>query len=85
MVPVYETYLDAKLQVDAYSAEILPKAKETFDLISQGYSEGEIDFLQLLTAQRTYSQTNLNYLESLRRLWQQNVNIRGMLLSDSLQ
>lgn len=85
LATAYETYLDAKLQVDAYSAEILPKAKETFDLISQGYSEGEIDFLQLLTAQRTYSQTNLNYLESLRRLWQQNVNIRGMLLSDSLQ
>ncbi len=85
LASAYETYLDAKLEVDAYSSEILPKAKETFDLISKGYSEGEIDFLQLLTAQRTYSQTNLNYLESLRRVWQQNVNIRGLLLNGSLE
>ena len=85
LATAYENYLDAKLQIEAYDREIIPKAKETLDLVSKGYQEGEVDFLQFLTAQRTFSQTNLNYLESLRRLWQQNVIIRGMLLSNSLQ
>lgn len=81
----YESYLDAKIQVDAFKSEILPKAKETFDLISLGFSEGEITYLQLLTAQRTFTQTNLNYIESLSDLWRHNVNIRGLLLSGSLE
>ena len=60
-------------------------AKKTFELVSEGYAQGEIDFLQLLTAQRTYSQINLTYLENLRKLWQQNVEIKGMLLKGSLE
>lgn len=85
LASAYESYFDAKLQAVAYSSEILPKAKANLDLISQGFSTGEIDFLQLLTAQRTYAQTKLDYLNSLRRLWQEDVNIRGLLLSGSLK
>ena len=81
----YESYLDAKLQVDAYDSEIIPRAKETLELVSKGYREGEIDFLQLLTAQRTYSQINLTYLDQLKQLWRQHVEIQGMLLSGSLE
>jgi cobalt-zinc-cadmium efflux system outer membrane protein len=81
----YESYQNAKLQLDAFDAEILPTAKESFELISQGYQAGEVDFLQLLTAQRTYSQAALQYLEKLRQAWQQSVEIQGMLLSGSLE
>jgi cobalt-zinc-cadmium efflux system outer membrane protein len=84
LASAYESYLDAKLQVDAYDAEIIPKAKQTLDLVTKGYQEGEVDFLQLLTAQRTYSQINLTYLQQLQQAWRQTVAIKGMLLSDSL-
>ncbi len=84
LATAYEDYLDAKLQVDAYEAEIMPKAKETLDLVNKGYSQGEIDFLQLLTAQRTYSQINLTYLRQLKQVWRQHVEINGMLLSGSM-
>lgn len=85
LASAYESYLDSKLQIDAYDSEIIPKAKRTLDLVTVGYKEGEIDFLQLLTAQRTYSQINLTYLQQLRQVWQQNVEIKGMLLTGSLQ
>ena len=85
LATAYEIYLDARLQVDAYESEILPKAQETKDLVTKGYQQGEIDFLQLLTAQRTYSQINLTYLEQLQLAWRQNVEIKGMLLSGSLE
>lgn len=85
LASAYENYLDAKLQVDAFDSEIIPKAKQTLDLVNKGYREGEIDFLQLLTAQRTYSQINLTYLQQLKQLWRQHVEIQGMLLSGSLE
>ena len=85
LASAYESYLDAKLQVDAFDSEIIPKARETLDLVNKGYREGEIDFLQLLTAQRTYSQINLTYLRQLKQLWRQHVEIEGLLLSGSLE
>ena len=85
LASAYENYLDAKLQLDAFDSEIIPKAKETLDLVNKGYREGEIDFLQLLTAQRTYSQINLTYLQGLKQLWRQHVEIQGLLLSGSLE
>ena len=85
LATAYESYLNAKLQIDAYDAEILPTAKESFQLISEGYQQGEVDFLQLLTAQRTYSQTVLQYLDKLQQAWQQSVQIQGLLLSGSLE
>ncbi len=85
LATAYENYHDAKLQIEAYDREIIPKAKETLDLVSKGYREGEIDFLQFLTAQRTYSQINLTYLTQLGQLWRQHVEIQGMLLSESLK
>lgn len=85
LATAYESYLDAKLQVDAFDSEIIPKAKKTLDLVNKGYQAGEIDFLQLLTAQRTYSQINLTYLQQLQLAWRQNVQIKGMLLTGSLK
>ena len=85
LTSTYESYLDAKILIDAYDSEIIPKAKQTLDLVNKGYREGEIDFLQLLTAQRTYSQINLTYLRQLQQVWRQNIEIKGMLLSGSLE
>ena len=63
---------------------ILPRAQQTFDLVRHGYSQGEVGYLDLLTAQRTYAQTNLAYLDALNSLWQSLAKIDGLLLSDSL-
>ena len=38
----------------------------------------------MLTAQRTYFQTNLSNIEALRELWRATIRIDGMLLEDSL-
>lgn len=46
---------------------------------------GETGFLNLLTAQRTYSQTNLAYLDALRELRTASAEIDGLLLANSLQ
>ena len=80
----FQQYADARYQVGRFSDNILPTAKETFDLVSEGYQKGEVGYLDMLTAQRTYFQANLSYIEALRELWRVTVRIEGMLLEDSL-
>ena len=82
---VYEQYATARQQVEKYEKDILPNARESLNLVSSGYRQGEFNYLQMLTAQRTYFQTNLTYLDALRDLRAAAVAIEGNLLSDSLQ
>jgi cobalt-zinc-cadmium efflux system outer membrane protein len=81
---VFERYLNARQQTQAYAKEILPRAKETLDLVTTGYQAGELQYLTLLTAQRTYFETNLAYLEALEQLWLAHVEIESLLLTGSL-
>lgn len=85
LAPVYERYANALNQVTKYRTKILPAAKESLDLMRQTYQAGETGYVNLLTSQRTYSQTNLNYLESLRDLRAAESEIEGLLLSGSLE
>ncbi len=80
----YRNYSNAKAQVETYSEQILPRSAETFDLVRRGYAAGEVGYLELLTAQRTYAVTNLKYLDSLGSLWRSWTRIDGLLLDGSL-
>ena len=80
----FRQYSDAHVTATTYANDILPLAKRTFDLVQQGYTEGEVGYLDLLAAQRTFSQTNLAYLDALGSLWQSYVQIDGLLLDESL-
>lgn len=85
LAPVFERYSNASSQVTRYRERILPAARESLDLVRRGYEAGEFPYLNLLNAQRTFFQTNLQYLDSLRELRTASAEIQGMLLSNSLQ
>jgi len=84
LAAVFQRYENAQQQVDRYSHNVLPTAKESLDLIVSGYRQGEFPYLTLLTAQRTYFRVSLTYLESLRDLRSSMVAIDGLLLSGGL-
>lgn len=84
LASVFERYLNARQQTQTYEKEILPRAKETLDLVTTGYQAGEVQYLTLLTAQRTYFETTLAYLESLQQLWLAHVELESLLLTNSL-
>ena len=84
LAPVYERYASAAARVRRYRELILPYAQESLDLVRRRYEGGEFPFLNLLNAQRTYFETNLQYLESLRELRSASVEIEGLLLRGSL-
>ena len=85
LVPVFERYANANNQVTRYREKILPAAQQTLEFQRRSYQAGESAYINVLTSQRTYSQTNLNYLESLRELHATRAEIEGLLLSSSLE
>lgn len=84
LAPTYERYANARNQVVRYREIILPTADESLDLTRKTYTAGETNYVALLTAQRTYSHTQMGYLEAVRVLRVSEVEIDGLLLSGSL-
>ena len=85
LAPVFERYSNALHQVNKYRSLLLPAAQQSLDLVRRLYQAGETPYLNLLTAQRSFSQTNVNYLESLRELRAAEAEIDGLLLTGSLE
>lgn len=81
---VYYRNQSARMRVKGYQTNLIPNAGEALELIRQGYAAGEASFLELLTAQRTYFQTNLDYLTALGELWNSRWRLEGYLLANSL-
>lgn len=74
----------AKQQVQRYQQDILPTARENLDLTEEGYEQGEFDFLRVLTARRTYYETNLRYVTALISFRKADVVLDGLLLTGGL-
>jgi cobalt-zinc-cadmium efflux system outer membrane protein len=85
LAPTFERYANARNQVTRYRDVILPAAEESLSLTRKTYTAGEANYNALLIAQRTYSQTQLGYLDAVRSLRIAEVQIDGLLLSGSLE
>ncbi len=85
LAPIFERYSNALNQVTRYRAKILPAAQQTLDFSRRQFEAGELGYINFLISQRTFAQTNLAYLDSLRQLREATATIDGLLLSDSLK
>jgi len=85
LAPVFERYVTGRTRVENYRNGILRDAQESLELTRQGYEAGEVNFLNLLTAQRTYFQANLDFVEALCDMWTASTEIEGLLLVNSLE
>jgi cobalt-zinc-cadmium efflux system outer membrane protein len=83
LAPVMERYRNSLVQYQRYQEQILPAASEALELSRRAYAAGEQGYVNYLTAQRTYVQTNLNFLDTLRDLRQSEALLEGMLLEGS--
>jgi outer membrane protein, heavy metal efflux system len=73
-------YHTARRRVAKFADSILPTSRQSLDLVTQAYQQGETDYLQLLTVQQTYTESNLTYLEDLQAAWKQWAEIDGLLV-----
>ncbi|MCE2447735.1 MAG: TolC family protein [Candidatus Latescibacteria bacterium] len=63
-----QAYLDLKTaeeQVILFQGQILPEAKRAFAVAGRSYDEGKLTYLELLEAQRTYIETQIEYAQAL--------------------
>lgn len=70
--------------VQRYQGQILPKAQQSLTMSEQAYAAAEFNFLQVLTARRTFFESNIRAVDARRQLAQANTLIDGMLLSGGL-
>ena len=76
---------DASLAaVEQYASDILPNAQEGLDLAEIAYQAGETSYVQVLIAQRTYFETNLQYIAAQALLGQARARVDGYVLTGAL-
>lgn len=75
-------YRTARERVTKYASKVLPAARETLEMISTGYQQGQLDYVQVLTVQQTYAAKNLSYLQDLETAWKEWAEIDGLLVGD---
>lgn len=81
---VSKEYDTATAAIDLYSNQILPSAKESLDLANQAYQAGEVGFVQILLARRTFFNTNLQYVDAQAQLAAAQSKIDGFMLTGGL-
>ena len=79
-----QNYESANAQIELYDSKLIPKARESLEIVSIGYQAGEVDFLQVLAAQQSLLDLTLEYLDALETLWNARQQIVGLALSDPL-
>ena len=77
-------YLSAHQQADRFQKNILPRARRSLDLVSNGFTCGQVSYDRLIATQRTHITVNIAYLDALRELRAAVAEIDGQLLYGSL-
>jgi cobalt-zinc-cadmium efflux system outer membrane protein len=61
---------------------ILPATRESLNMFTQAYQQGELDYLQLIMAQQTYTEKNIAYLQDLENAWRKWAEIDALLVGE---
>ncbi len=80
----FREYQKRANQVQQYRDQIVPTAEENLNLSEEGYRQGEFDLIRVLTARRSYFESNLSYIDAQVAMRQADVTINGWLLVGGL-
>ena len=78
-------YATARATAETYQKEILPEAREAFELYLKSFKDRRAAYPQVLIAQRNYFQASVDYIDAVQRQRRAEVAISGLLLVDGLQ
>ena len=74
------TILDtASSEVKMLWQEALPAAGSAFEIVQEGYRQGKFNYLDLLGAQQTWSETRMNYISALVSLNRARVRVERLI------
>jgi cobalt-zinc-cadmium efflux system outer membrane protein len=84
LASAFTSYKNSLDMVERYRKEVLPRAQKAYDLYLKRFQQMAAAYPQVLIAQRTLCQSQIQYINALVDLRQSVVIIEGMLLADSL-
>ena len=80
-----ESYRTAKIMVDRYRTQILPRAQRAYALIYQRYGLLQASYPQALLSENMLFKATTDYIASLETLWTNSIALKGFLLTDGLE
>jgi len=80
-----QNYHNARIVVERYHDEILPRAQRAYELMLTRYGLMTASFTQVLNLQRTLYATETGYISALGALWTNSIVLQGFLLTGGLE
>jgi cobalt-zinc-cadmium efflux system outer membrane protein len=80
-----ENYRTAKIVVDRYRTEILPRAQRAYELIYKRYGLLQASYPQVLLSEQMLFNAETDYIQNLATLWANSIALQGFLLTDGLE
>lgn len=77
----FAEYLDAKTIAERYRNEMLPRAREAYDLYLESFQQMTAAYPQVLIAQRSQYQLEVDYVAAVTRQWVAALELQGSLLA----
>ena len=84
LASIFRDYDSARVTVQQYKAEMLPRAEQAYKLYQTNYQKMAAAYPQVLISQRTLFQLEADYVQALENAWQSSLLIRGFGLTDGL-
>ena len=84
LASMFRDYDAARLTVQQYKTEMLPRAEEAYRLYQTNYQNMAGAYPQVLISQRTLFQLEADYIQALESAWENAISIRGFGLMDGL-
>lgn len=82
---VLDQYANAKLVVDQYRLEILPRAKKSYQLMVEKYGLMLASYPRVLESRRKLYELHVEYILALESVWTNGIALQGHLLTDGLE
>lgn len=82
---VVQNYTYSQTAAARYKNQMIPRAQKAYDMYAKKYREMAAAYPQVLIAQRTLMQLQINYLNSLEAFAANSVALQSYLLTDGLE
>lgn len=81
---LFHDYATARVAAERYRDSMLPRAQKAYELYRANYQNMAAAYPQVLIAQRTLFQLQVDYIHALETVWMSALQIQGYGLSDGL-
>jgi outer membrane protein, heavy metal efflux system len=80
-----QNYLSAKLEAERYRTDLLPRARQAYQLYLEKYQSMAQAYPQVIVSQRTLFELEVHYIDSLDRSWQNAIALENFTLQGGLE